>query len=752
MNRSLLSICLVVLCAVSLTVSAVAQKSDAGATAKSSDPNALSEGFEGAGYRIHQAIEVGYRVTDTTGSNAMYETLVDLHTGARVLEQSLSMQAIEHQGMLFDNLSVNSYGWGGDPENGLRARFEKNRWYDFRGSFRRDLNRFDFNLLANPLNPSTSNPNLPVDFSPHLFATTRRMTDLDLTLFPRSLVSLRLGYSHNNMNGDSFSSVHEGTDALLYQPWNTTLNSYRIGADLKLLPNTVLSYDQFLDYYKGDNTWSLAPFASAMLSDGSSVELGLPFDTANKVPCAPPAGQGLVDANGNLTNIACGAYFDYSRSNRVRTSTLTERLSLHGNYFGRLELNAAYSCSSSHMNAPLNEFFNGLLPRTYVRQFTVTGPGEATRISNVADFDATIRLTKHLRLMDTFRFWAYRVPESFTSTETDWAIQTSGTCKPPACSLLVPLSATTQKVTATPDALSFNQDWKRNEFALLWDGSKHFGGRVGFRYGTRLFHHVDFTADEAERVEIHEYTPLLGMWFKPAPNLRISFDGERTSNDQTLVRIGARREGLYRVQTSYSPKPWANIGGSINLWDGANGGTLTDYRGHNRNYGFSTTLLPQGRFGFDFAYDYGDYQQNALICFNDLDTSLTVVSQAGTCTAGGYSDTANPLLTDGHYDSTTHYGMASLQLRPVKRVRSQLGYSLTSIDGSTPQFNQLQPSGSLRYNFHQPLANLEVDLGHNLAAKMGWNYSQYGEKSFVGPTGPRYFHGNNATFGLRWAF
>ncbi len=758
MNRSLLSICLVVLCVMSLAVLAGAQKTDPGTTPKPADPNPLAEGFEGAGYRIHQSIEVGYRVTDSTGSNSVYETLVDLHTGARVLEQSLSMQGMDRQGLLFDSLSVNSYGWGGDPENGLRARVEKDRWYDFRGHFRRDQNRFDFNLLANPLNPSTSNPSLPVDFSPHLFATTRRMTDVDLTLFPRSVVSLRLGYSHNNMTGDSFSSMHEGTDALLYQPWNTTLNSYRIGADLKVLPHTVLSYDQLLDYYKGDNSWSLAPFAPALLSDGSTVELGLPFDTANRVPCAPPAGQGLIDAGGNLTNLACSAYFDYSRTNRIRTSTPSERLSLHGSYFGRLDVNASYTYSSSDMNAPLNEFFNGLITRTFTRQFTVTGPGKASRVSNVADFEASLRLTRHLRLMDTLRFWAFRMPGSFTSTETDWVIPPgTGTCRAPGCSLLVPLSATSQSVTVTPWARSFNQDWKRNEFALLWDGSTRFGGRIGFRYGTRVFNGISYVAPASfptgtDRVQTHEYTPLLGWWVKPAPNVRFSFDGELTSNDQTLVRIGTRREGRYRVQTSYSPRPWATVAGSINLWNGSNGDALTDYRGHNRNYGFSTTLVPSGPVGFDFAYNYADYQQNAMICFNDSDVSLTVVSQAGNCNAGAYQDSANPLLTNGSYSSTTHYGMASLSLRPVARVRTDLGYSLTSVDGSTPQFNRLQPPASLRYNFHQPLASLEVDLGHNLAARMGWNYSQYGEKSFVGPTAPRYYHANNATFGLRWAF
>ena len=86
------------------------------------------------------------------------------------------------------------------------------------------------------------------------------MSDVDLTLLPQSRVSFRLGFSHNNMTGPSFSSIHEGTDASLFQNWNTTMNSYRLGVDLRIAPRTVLSYDQFLDYYKGDTDYQLDPF------------------------------------------------------------------------------------------------------------------------------------------------------------------------------------------------------------------------------------------------------------------------------------------------------------------------------------------------------------------------------------------------------------------------------------------------------------------------------------------------------------
>jgi len=708
------------------------------------------EGWEGGGYVIHQSIEIGYRASDITGSQQMYNTLVDLRSGPRFLDQSLSMQSQNHDGLLFDNLFVNSYGWGGDPNNGLRMRMDKNKWYDFRANFRRDQTDFDYNLLANPLNPSTSSPNIPVTFSPHNFGTRRRMSDFDLTLLPQSAISFRIGYSRNNMTGPSYSSVHEGTDALLFQDWNTTVNSYRFGADLKILPRTVLSYDQFLDYYKGDTTWQSARFAQALLpGTPETVELGLPIDTANKTPCAitPPA-TSLIDSTGTLTNPSCNAYFDYNRTNRTRTSQPTERLSLHSSYFQRLELTASYAYSSADMNAPLNEFFNGLIQRSDIRQETVTGPGQATRISNVADFSATLHVSEHFRIIDTFRFWAYRIPESFSSIETDWACINIATC-----SLLTPISDTTASATDASSQLSFNQDWKRNQVDFVWDASKHFGGRIGFRYGDQVFHHVlDFATADENRVVIHEYTPLLAFWAKPRPSLRFNFDWEHTNNDDAIVRIGPRKEARFRIQGNYTPKPWVVVGASVNLWQASNGDVLTDYRAHNRNYGFTANLTPRERFGFDLAYNYNDINQNALVCFNDSDISLSVVASAGSCVANGFNDSKNPLLTDGHYTSNTHYGMGSVMFKPHARITTQVGYSITSVGGQTPQFNVLQPFGSLQYNYHQPLANVSVDIGHNVAARVGWNYYQYGEKSFVGPTDPRYFHANNATFSLRWAF
>ncbi len=540
---------------------------------------------------------------------------------------------------------------------------------------------------------------------------------------------------------------------LLYQPWNTTVNDYRIGVDWRFLPGTVLSYDQTLDYYKGDTTQQLAPFEQALLPGGSTVELGLPIDTVSRFPCAIPTGQtSLINSSGVLTNLACNAYFSYSRAQRVRTSTPSERVSLRSNYFNRIEFTAAYSYSSADMTAPLDELFNGLESRLFLRQYTITGPTAAHQLSDVANANATIHLTKKLRLIESFSFWAFRIPENSDFTETDWIIPGSGTCAAPSCTLLIPLTAT-PTATETIASSSFNQNWKRNQTDLAWDILKQLGVRIGYRYGDQDFTHFnDFTPGDEDVFLIHEQTALLGVWAKPIHGLRLNLDVERVNYDNTIVRMAPRKESRYRFQGNYTPRPWAVIGASVNALEDANGDSLTQYQGHNRNYGFTATLNPGERVGFDLAYNYNDFMQNALICFNDTPPTgviLPFVANAGSCAA---NDPNNPLLANSYYTSQAHYGMGALMVKPVKRVMARVGYSITSVDGSVPQFNVLQPYGSLQSTYHQPLANLEVGLGHDVTWISGWNYYQYSEQSFVGPTAPRYFHANTATIALRYAF
>ena len=713
------------------------------------EPTAPPDGINSGGYLIHSSVELGYRYNNVTGSNDMYDTLVNLQSGPRFLDQTLSMQSLDHQGVLFDDLYVNSFGWGGDPNNALRLRADKHKWYNLQGSFRRDRSFFDYDLLANPLNPPTATPSVPVLNSPHEFDNTaRRMTDVDLTLLPESTVSFRLGYSHNNMTGPTFSSLHEGTEALLMQGWNTTMNSFRMGVDWRILPRTVLSYDQSLDYYKGDTDSQLAVFNPALLPGGGSVELGLSFDPANNEPCAvkPPA-TSLIGPGGTLTNVTCSAYFNYLRNQRVRTSTPTERLSLRSNYFQRIDLVASYSYSNADMNTPLYESFNGLITRTNTRAFLGSGTADASRISDVLDVGVTAHLTKHLRLIEKYYFWAFRIPQNANFNEVD------SICLATPCTLLTPLSATAPTTVNTLTQASFNQTWQKNQTELAWDISKKVGVRAGFRFGDQVFNHFnDFLPGDLDNFVVHEYTALMGFWARPTRNLRMNFDLEHTNYDNVIVRMTPRKESRYRLQTTYTPLAWVVLGGSLNILQDANNDTLTNYIGHNRNYGATASIAPNDRFGMDLAYNYNDVIQNALICFSDtppLGVTLPFVNNAASCAA---NDPTNPLLGNSYYTNHTHFGMGTVRFKPAKRVTANLGLSITNVDGSIPQLNILQPLGATQYKYYQPVANLSVDVGHKMSWNSGWNYYQYAEGSFVGPTAPRYFHANSLTESLRYAF
>src|ERR1017187_3511780 len=60
--------------------------------ASPAEPDGVTRG----GYQIHSSVELGYRSNDVTGSEDMYDTLVNLRTGPRILDQTLTMQSVDH--------------------------------------------------------------------------------------------------------------------------------------------------------------------------------------------------------------------------------------------------------------------------------------------------------------------------------------------------------------------------------------------------------------------------------------------------------------------------------------------------------------------------------------------------------------------------------------------------------------------------------------------------------------------------------
>ncbi|MGA7926805.1 MAG: hypothetical protein WCA20_12480, partial [Candidatus Sulfotelmatobacter sp.] len=253
---------------------------------------AETKGIESGNYNVQQSVEVGYRTTYIDGNTDTYDTFVNLGQGPRLFDYTLDMRSLDHNGFLFDNLSFSNFGYGGDPNDVTRLRLDKNKWYDFRVLFRRDKNFWDYNLLANPLNPSTSTPAVGIATSPHSLNLVRRMQDYNLTFLPQSHVKLRLGFSHDRDEGPGFFTTDGGTISAFNENYSYTTNSYRAGVDFRLLPKTTISYDQFLNYYKQDNVVTDNPQNSGyQLANGTPVDPGIIWSTNGPVevlPCAAP--------------------------------------------------------------------------------------------------------------------------------------------------------------------------------------------------------------------------------------------------------------------------------------------------------------------------------------------------------------------------------------------------------------------------------------------------------------------------------
>jgi hypothetical protein len=378
-------------------------------------------GVESGNYNIHFAVEFGYRHSDISGNPANFGTFVDLRSGVRLFEQSLYVRSLHPAGSLFDTLSLNSFGYGGDPNDLSRLRVTKNKWYDARLSFRRDNYPWNYNLLANPFNPASSTPALPITNSLHSHHLVRRMTDFDLTLLPQSRVRFQFGYRHNIQEGPSFSTfggatlldppMGYGTQTQLFQNWKTVLNAYRFGADFKVLRKTTIQYNQFLQYFNQDTSY-FDQNQSFQLPTGVAVDLGVVFDTAsnvNQVPCPSPVANPATAPP--TADISCNGYLGLTRVGRPHNFLPTEQLSFQSESIKNVSMSgrAAYSSGEETSN-DLNEVFSGSNVTTLQVGTTAGGPTRSKRVMANADWAATWSVTSKFRVVDSFAYDHFQIP------------------------------------------------------------------------------------------------------------------------------------------------------------------------------------------------------------------------------------------------------------------------------------------------------------------------------------------------------
>lgn len=743
-----------------------------------SSPSGDAEGKDIGGFHVTQSIELGGRITNVTGSQAMYDTLVDYQTGARILEQSLTMQSLTHQD-IFDTLTLNSFGWGGDPEQAARLRVNKYRWYTFSASYQHKQNSFDYDLLANPLNPAAgASPFIPILNSPHSFYNRQNLYNYDLIVLPLRRLSFRFNYNRNRITGPAFSSVHQGTDSLNSQNWDTTLNGYRFGADFRVHKKTTLSYTQLLQYYNGGQTYFLDPFNSWPLSNGQSVSFGLPWFNSGS-PCSVPQTNGIA-------NPVCNGYFNYSLYQHVNTFIPTEQLNLKSSSLRWLDFNGQYQYSHAHSSTPLYETFSGLTTRSNNLAYNTPGSSAKSRWnSSSADVSATIHISDNIRLVEVFRFRNFSVAGTFADQEFAYfnaARLGAGSLLNPIATfpptILTHSSSSAADITNEVNVNMLGQKTYHNDFQLQYDVSQFFGLRAGFVWnqdiiqpgnifqaalGDIYFPNTpnrgncvglplnpdgsctfvgEITPWGSPTTTIDRYSAVFGAWYRNR-SVHANFNAQFGTADNWVYRTDPTSFFNFTANVSYAPHPWLTVGGNFIFQQGKNNAADINYNQHNYVAMANATITPGKHWGLDLAYNFDAIQQNIILCFEGA-----VVPHGSIPCVGDPSLMQTPAV----YETHTQYGYFALLLTPIQRVTLRLGYNIVDNQGTTTSFNTLLPLGPLASTYQTPLAAVDVLVHKNVTFKAAWNYYQYAENDFVGPTARRYFHANNATLALRYSF
>jgi hypothetical protein len=632
------------------------------------------------GYSIHQSVDLGGRIANATGSQAMYSNLVNLQSGPRVQNETFLLRALPGQkNTLVDTLSAIGGGFGGDPVNFARMSASKGKIYEFTGLFRRDRRYFDYDLLGNPNIPSGQSipigpSNAPTGSlawpqvlqSPFMMNTVRRMTDVSVVLMPLSTLTYRIAYSKNLMEGPSLSP-----SGYQFAKYNAILAEYQrnntddiTGAiDWKPVRGTMITYEQQITHYKGDSFFTLAQNSLiAQEADGTPVAIN-DYDSLSPYGIGACNTGSMGSAYTNSTtytifsapntpggppviNPACAVVTSYLRSQPTRAIFPTEALRLQSASIKNLSINGNVRFTNANMHLPsYYDSYQGLNGST--RELTYLGNAQAVRQVLAADLGAVWQATSSFSLADQIDFSTMHQPGTTNMTSAT-TVATPGNPNE-TINYLGPLTTTSAAAGAStfegsaaigvPAAGFTGQLYITNSLTGEWDASSRTTLSLTYRHQNHVVaegnpHHVPLPvgASVGGTVTINENAGVFTAAVRPTANLDLNGSLEMAYADNALTPVSPRQLWHYRVHARYRPKPWATISGAFNDLERHNNtnnaqadvaagddpyeGPL-DHVDHTRIASLSGVLLPNDHYGLDFSYAYTDVYSATNICFDN---------------------------------------------------------------------------------------------------------------------------------------
>ena len=566
------------------------------------------------GYTVHQTADLGGHMVGLSGSGAMYDTLVNIQSGPRVLGETFTMHAVEGtKHPLLDDLTAFSSGFGGDPNNFAKLDFSKGKLYEFSGMFRRDRQFFDYDLLGNPLVPAgvslnigpstapigTYDPWTQGNNSPEMFNTVRRMTDTDLTVFPLSKVTLRAAYSQNIFQGPT-SSPGESVGvnkALLQENMRNSTDDFIAAVDWKPVQHTKITFEEQVTHYKEDSFYTLLPssytvqepdgtpasignwdyssygsssFNPYSISNCNTGSMGTAYTSSTVYTILSPAqtAGGLP-----IINAACDAITSYLRSQPTRSIFPTEILRFQSSSIKNIATNGDIRYTEARSNLPnYQETYHGLDGATRISE--ITGWAYAKRHDVGIDYGITWQFLKKISLSDQVDFSNIHEPGEFSTATNTWTVPTTvvtgnngyetinyPTLTPPttlaAPAGFVPFNAALP-TTGAPTETYYGQKILTNNLTATWDASSRATVSLTYRYRTNTI--VQTSAiTAADAITIFENGGILNVALRPANNWEVSGTVEAIYDDEVFTPISPRETQRYRIHSVYRPKHWATV-------------------------------------------------------------------------------------------------------------------------------------------------------------------------------------------------
>ncbi len=696
------------------------------------------------GYQIHQSVDVGGRLSDTAGSGAMYDSLLNLHSGPRVFAETFEMHALPgRKSTLVDDLNAFGSGFGGDPDNVAKLDFSKARDYEFSALFRRDRKYFDYDLLGNanipsgqsmPIGPSnapTGSFAWPQTLnSPFLFNTVRRMTDTSLTILPLSTVTWRLAYSKSLMEGPSLSP-----SGYQFAKYNADLEEFQRNdtdeltgsVDWKPVAGTKFTYEQQVNHYKGDTYFTLNPAALiAQEADGTPVAID-DFDSlapygigacatasmGSAYSAGPPAVYTIFSApttgSRPVINPACAVVTNYLRSQPTRVLFPTEILRLQSTSLHNLSMNGDVRFTDAHMHLPnYYDSYQGLNGAT--RSLTYTANANGRREVLAADLGVLWQTTERLSLAEQIDFSNFHQPGTLLWTSGT----TLATPANPNETINYPTLTSTSTAAGastiegspaigTPAAGFTGQLYVTNNVTASWDASSRANLAFTYRYqdhavaeGVPHSAPLPVGAVTGGTVIIHENAGVLTLATRPAANWDLNGSVEVGYDDNALTPVSPRQLRHYRMHTIYKPKTWATISGVFNDLERHNNtnnnqaavaagddvyqGPL-DHVDHSRMASLSASLVPNERYAFDLSYSYSDVYAATNICFDNGDQNPSTASGAFPGVAT-LNASGGPNICPGVFTRGSTTQLADWYGRDFMDAPTQFGYAAITLSPS----------------------------------------------------------------------